>query len=274
MQAAAIQMNTTRDRDRNLTTAGKLVAEAASAGADLAVLPEKWPWLAKGEAIRDGAEPLDGPAITAARSWAREHGIHLVAGSFTELRPDGSLANTSPMIAPDGEIVGLYRKLHMFDVDVDGVEYRESEHEQPGTEVVTFPLTGALAGVAICYDVRFPELFRSLVEQGVCVICLPAAFTPKTGRDHWEVLIRARAIENQCFIVAADQFGEAEPGFGFWGHSAVVDPWGRMLAELDQDEGYAIAVLDFSELERIRIDLPALEHRRQDLFPGSIGGLN
>lgn len=274
MQAAAIQMNTTRDRDRNLATAGKLVAEAASAGADLAVLPEKWPWLAQGEAIREGAEPLDGPAITAARSWAREHTIHLVAGSFTELRPDGSLSNTSPMIAPDGEIVGLYRKLHMFDVEVDGVEYRESEHEQAGTEVVTFPLAEALAGVAICYDVRFPELFRSLVGQGVCVVCLPAAFTPKTGRDHWEVLIRARAIENQCFIVAADQFGEAEPGFGFWGHSAVVDPWGRILAELDQDEGYAIAVLDFGELEKIRTDLPALEHRRKDLFPGSTEGLN
>ena len=267
MQAAAIQMNTTRDRDRNLATAGRLVAEAASAGADLVVLPEKWPWLAKGAAIRDGAEPLDGPAITSARSWAREYGVHLVAGSFTEQRPDGKLVNTSPAIDPDGEIVALYRKVHMFDVDVDGVEYRESEHEEPGEEVVTFMAGDVVIGLAICYDLRFPELFRALVERGASVVCLPAAFTPTTGRDHWEVLVRARAIENQCFVVAADQAGEAEPGFGFWGHSVVVDPWGRVASGIEEAEGYAIAGLDFGELERVRTDLPALEHRRHDLFP-------
>ena len=272
MKAAAIQMNTTHDRDRNLATAGRLVAEAASAGADLVVLPEKWPWIARDEGIRDGAEELGGPAMMAARSWARELGIHLVAGSFTEVREDGRLTNTSPAIGPDGELIALYRKVHMFDAEVDGIEYRESAFEEAGDEVVVFPLGEAMVGLAICYDVRFPELFMALAERGATVICLPSAFTPKTGRDHWEVLVRARAIENQCFLVAADQFGEAEPGFGFWGHSLIADPWGRELSGIDEGEGYVIANLDFDELERVRVDLPALEHRRPDLFPVASGG--
>ena len=274
MQAAAIQMNSTRDADRNLAEAGRLVGEAARAGAELVVLPEKWPWLARGEGVRQGAEPLDGPAITAARSWARDLGIHLVAGSFTESRSDGTLSNTCPAIAPDGEIAALYRKIHMFDVEVDGVEYRESAWETAGSEVATFELGDAVVGLAICYDLRFPELFRALVERGATVICLPAAFTPKTGRDHWEILIRARAIEDQCFFVAADQVGEAEPGFGFWGHSAIADPWGRLLAGVDDGAGYALAGLEFDELDRIRGTLPALEHRRADLFPPGDERLN
>ena len=267
MKAAAIQMNTTRDRDRNLATAGRLVAEAASAGAELVVLPEKWPWIARDEGIRDGAEELGGPAMTAARSWAHDLGIHLVAGSVTEVREDGRLTNTSPSIGPDGEIIALYRKVHMFDAEVDGIEYRESAFEEPGDEVVVFPLGEAMVGLAICYDIRFPELFTALAQRGATVVCLPSAFTPKTGRDHWEVLVRARAIENQCFVVAADQFGEAEPGFGFWGHSLIADPWGREICGIDEGEGYVIARLDFDELHRVRTDLPALEHRRPDLFP-------
>ncbi len=274
MQAAAIQMNSTRDGDRNLASAGRLVGEAAGAGADLVVLPEKWPWLAQGKGVQEGAEPLDGPAITAAREWARDLGIHLVAGSFTEQRPDGTLSNTCPAIDPDGEIVALYRKLHMFDVEVDGVEYRESEYETAGSEVVTFEIGDRVIGLAVCYDLRFPELFRSLVDQGATVLCLPAAFTVKTGRDHWEVLIRARAIEDQCFLIAADQFGEAEPGFGFWGHSLIADPWGRLLAGLEDGDGYALAGLDFDELGRVRDTLPALDHRRTDLFPTGDGRLN
>lgn len=267
MQAAAIQMNSSRDGDRNLATAGHLVAEAAAAGAELVVLPEKWPWLAQGEGVRDGAEPLDGPALTAARSWARDLGIHLVAGSFTESRPDGTLSNTCMALDPDGEVVATYRKLHLFDVDVDGVEYRESDHEEAGSEVVTFEIGNRVIGLAICYDLRFPELFRALAERGAAVVCLPAAFTPKTGRDHWEVLVRARAIENQCFFVAADQFGEAEPGFSFWGHSVIADPWGRLLGELEEGVGHIMAGLDFDQLDRVRDDLPALRHRRTDLFP-------
>lgn len=271
MQVAAVQMNSGRDAARNLAEAGRLVAEAAGAGAELVVLPEKWPWLAQGEGVREGAEPLDGPAISAARSWARDLGIHLIAGSFTEAHPDGTLSNTCPAIAPDGEIIALYRKLHMFDVEVDGVEYRESAHETAGSEVVTFEIGDVVVGLAVCYDLRFPELFRALIERGATLICLPAAFTPKTGRDHWEVLLRARAIEDQCFMVAADQFGEAEPGFGFWGRSAIVDPWGRLLAGLDEGSGYALAELDFGELERVRESLPALSHRRTDLFPVPTG---
>lgn len=267
MQAAAIQMNSHRDGDRNLAGAAQLVAEAAAAGAELVVLPEKWPWLAQGEGVRDGAEPLDGPALTAARSWARDLGIHLVAGSFTESRPDGTLTNTCTALDPDGEVVAIYRKLHLFDVEVDGVQYRESDHEEAGSEVVTFEIGDRVIGLAICYDLRFPELFRALAERGASVICLPAAFTPKTGRDHWEVLVRARAIENQCFFVAADQFGESEPGFSFWGHSVIADPWGHLLGELEEGTGQVMAELDFDQLDRVRGELPALRHRRTDIFP-------
>lgn len=266
MKAAVVQMNSTRDARANLTTAEGLVRQAAGAGADLVVLPEKWPWLAAGSGVVEGAEAIDGPALAAASSWASDLGIHLVAGSLTESRPDGSLTNTSVVFDPEGAPVATYRKIHMFDVDIGGISYRESDHETPGSEMATFRVGPVPFGVAICYDLRFPELFREMVELGVEVVALPAAFTATTGRDHWEVLIRARAIENQCFVLAANQFGEAEPGYGFWGHSMIVDPWGKVVASAGEGEGFAAAVLDLDRLEQVRADLPALEHRRTDLF--------
>jgi len=267
MRAAAIQLNSTADVDRNLATAERLVDAAAAAGAGLVVLPEKWSALGPGEMLLELAEPLDGPIVTAARGWAQRLGITLLAGSVGE-RIEGSerIANTSLLIAPDGEIEATYRKIHMFDVDVGGVSYRESEHERAGEEVVVAPAAGTDLGMTICYDLRFPELFRILALRGARVITVPAAFTATTGRDHWEVLLRARAIEDQLFVVAANQFGTAPPSFSSWGHSMIVDPWGRILDVLADGEGHAIADLDLGEVERVRAQVPSLASRRDGAY--------
>ena len=267
MRAAAIQLNSTADVDRNLATAERLVDAAAAAGAELVVLPEKWSALGPGEVLLELAEPLDGPIVTAARGWAQRLGITLLAGSVGE-RIEGSerIANTSLLIAPDGEIEATYRKIHMFDVDVGGVSYRESEHERAGEEVVVAPAAGTDLGMTICYDLRFPELFRILALRGARVITVPSAFTATTGRDHWEVLLRARAIEDQLFVVAANQFGTAPPSFSSWGHSMIVDPWGRILDVLADGEGHAIADLDLGEVERVRAQVPSLASRRDGAY--------
>ena len=205
MRAAAIQLNSTADKDRNLAAAERLVREAAADGAELIALPEKWNVLGDAEALHHGAEPLGGPTLTAAASWARELGIHLLAGSIPE-RVDGQpkLFNTSVLIGPDGELQARYRKIHMFDVDVGGVSYRESENEEPGDEIVAAAIGGSLPdvtlGMTVCYDLRFPELYRILAVRGATVLSVPSAFTFETGKDHWEVLLRARAIENQAFV--------------------------------------------------------------------------
>ena len=275
MRAAAIQLNSTADVDRNLATAERLVDAAAAAGAGLVVLPEKWSALGPGEMLLELAEPLDGPIVTAARGWAQRLGITLLAGSVGE-RIEGSerIANTSLLIAPDGEIEATYRKIHMFDVDVGGVSYRESEHERAGEEVVVAPAAGTDLGMTICYDLRFPELFRILALRGARVITVPSAFTATTGRDHWEVLLRARAIEDQLFVVAANQFGTAPPSFSSWGHSMIVDPWGRILDVLADGEGHAIADLDLGEVERVRGRVPSLASRRDGAYawPVEAGG--
>jgi predicted amidohydrolase len=267
MRAAAIQLNSTADVDRNLATAERLVDAAAAAGAELVVLPEKWSALGPGEMLLELAEPLDGPIVTAARGWAQRLGITLLAGSVGE-RIEGSerIANTSLLIAPDGEIEATYRKIHMFDVDVGGVSYRESEHERAGEEVVVAPAAGTDLGMTICYDLRFPELFRILALRGARVITVPSAFTATTGRDHWEVLLRARAIEDQLFVVAANHFGTAPPSFSSWGHSMIVDPWGRILDVLADGEGHAIADLDLGEVERVRAQVPSLASRRDGAY--------
>jgi predicted amidohydrolase len=267
VRAAAVQLNATADRERNLETAERLVRSAASDGAELIVLPEKWTVLGDDDALRAGAETLDGPSITAARAWARELGVHLVAGSFPERRAEGErLANTSVLITADGEIDAVYRKIHMFDVDVGGVSYRESETEDPGDEVILGDASGTSVGLSVCYDLRFPELYRILALRGARVISVPSAFTLETGRDHWQVLLRARAIENQLFVIGAGQIGEAPPRFRSYGRSAIVDPWGVVLATAPDRECQIVADLDFAELERIRESLPSLANRQPDAY--------
>src|SRR6476469_6325417 len=271
MRAAAIQLTSTGDKARNVKTAERLVRAAAADGAELVVLPEKWNLLGDSATQLAGAEPLDGPTISAARAWARELGIHLIAGSITE-RVEGQekAFNASTLIGPDGELEARYRKIHMFDVEVGGVAYRESEHEEPGDEVVTAPLGGALEGVTlgltVCYDLRFPELYRILAVRGATVITVPSAFTLDTGKDHWEVLLRARAIENQAFVVAPNQIGEAPPHYRSYGRSMIVDPWGVVLAQAPDEECFIAANLDFDAQARIRTSLPSLANRRPEAY--------
>jgi predicted amidohydrolase len=265
VRAGAVQLNSTDEEDRNLATADRLVREAAARGAELVVLPEKWTVLGTGQHLIAGAQPLDGPAIEWARAVARELGIDLVAGSIAErVAGQEKTSNTSVHVGPDGELKATYRKLHMFDVEVDGTVYAESEHEQPGEEVVTSRLAdGTKLGMTICYDLRFPELFRSL---GAEVISVPSAFTLTTTRDHWEVLVRARAIENQCFVVAPNQIGEHPGGYRSGGRSLIVDPWGLVLATAPDTETAIVAELDIGRLEEVRRRLPALTHRRPEVY--------
>jgi predicted amidohydrolase len=267
MRAAAVQLNSTDDYDRNLEVAERLVRAAATDGAELVVLPEKWTVLGSPEAIRASAEPLDGPALSAAAGWARELGIFLVAGSMPEVVPDRELlANTSVMFGPGGERLATYRKIHMFDVDVADVSYRESEIEQAGDRIELGDLNETKIGLTICYDLRFPELYRILALRGARVITVPSAFTERTGRDHWEVLIRARSIENQVFLVAAGQIGFAPPHFRSYGRSMIVDPWGVVLAQAPDTECFVSADLDFASQDETRERLPSLRHRRPEAY--------
>jgi predicted amidohydrolase len=268
MRVGAVQLNATEDVDRNLETADRLVRQAAALGAELVVLPEKWSVLGTDEQMTAGAETLDGRCISWARATARELGIELVAGSIVE-QVDGRAksANTSVHAGADGEVRAVYRKLHMFDVEVDGDVYAESAHEDPGEEVVVSELPGGVKlGMTICYDVRFPELYRMLAVRGAQVLLVPAAFTLATTRDHWEVLLRARAIENQCFVVAPNQIGAHPPGHRAGGRSLIIDPWGLVLASAPDIETAIVADLDFATLESVRRRIPALQHRRPDVY--------
>ncbi len=233
------------------------------------MLPEKWNRLCEPERMAAAAEPLDGPSTEWARGLARELGIDLVAGSIVERGPHGN-HNTSVHAGPDGEIRAVYRKLHMFDVEVAGQVYRESAHEAPGEEVVESALEdGAGLGLTVCYDLRFPELYRELSRRGARVLAVPSAFTLTTTRDHWEVLLRARAIENQAFVIAANQVGEHPPGLRSGGRSMIVDPWGLVLAQAPDGEAVVVADLDFAAQDAIRDKLPALRHRRPELYEGA-----
>jgi predicted amidohydrolase len=267
VRVAAVQLNSNGDKARNLEAAERLVRAAAADGAELVALPEKWNLLADGAELVAGAEPLDGPSLSSARRWARELGIHLLAGSISEQGGEGEKpSNTSVLIGPDGEDIAVYRKIHMFDVDAGGVSYRESAHEQAGNEVVAAPLGDLVAGMTVCYDLRFPELFRILALRGARLILVPSAFTLATGRDHWEVLLRARAIENQLFVLAANQVGEAPPHYSSFGRSMIVDPWGVVLATAPDEECFVAAELDFAALDHVRESLPSLANRQPGAY--------
>ncbi|MBM3666912.1 MAG: carbon-nitrogen hydrolase family protein [Actinobacteria bacterium] len=275
MRVAAVQLNATDDKARNLEVAERLVRDAAGAGAELVALPEKWTFLGPPEGIAAAAEPITGPSLGAAASWAAELGIHLLAGSFPELAPGNDKPfNTSVMLGPGGEVVGVYRKIHMFDVDVGGIAHRESEAEDPGDAVVLTRVDEVSVGMSICYDLRFPEQYRIAALRGAHMVTVPAAFTERTGRDHWEVLLRARAIENHVFVLAPNQIGEAPPHYRSYGHSMIVDPWGLVIARAPDTETFAIADLDFVAQGQVRRSLPSLRNRRPDAYrwPDTGGG--
>jgi deaminated glutathione amidase len=265
MRAAAVQLTARADKAENLEKADGLVRRAAADGAELVVLPEKWTAIGTGDDLRAAAEPVGGGDATAwAASIARELGIDLVAGSISErVGGEEKLRNTSLHYGPDGELKAAYRKIHMFDVEVGGVEYRESDNEDPGEEaVLTATADGVEIGLTVCYDLRFPELYRLLAVDGARILTVPAAFTVPTTRDHWEPLVRARAIENQAFVIAANQIGKHPPNHRSGGRSLIVDPWGIVLAAAPDSECVVTADLDLEAQADIRRRLPSLANRR------------
>ncbi len=267
LRVAAVQLTASGDKDANIASAGRLVGRAAADGAQLVVLPEKWNLIDNERRQVAGAEPLDGPSLSAAREWAQAHGIALVAGSVSEAVPGTDRAyNTSVLIQPDGSVTAVYRKLHLFDVAVGGHTYRESDGAVPGTDIVVGHALGHRIGMSVCYDLRFPELFRALTFAGAQILTVPAAFTATTGNAHWEPLLRARAIENQAFVIAAGQVGTHATGTDSHGHSMIINAWGVILAQATDDQAVIVADLDFAELRRIRYDIPVLTHRRADIF--------
>jgi len=264
MLIAALQMTSGADKAKNLDTAGRLIRKASKLGAQLVGLPENFAWMGP-EAERDAnAESLAGPTLSLLKSLAQELSVSIVAGSILEEGAPGSrLYNTSVLFGPEGQRLGVYRKIHLFDVEVgDGQMYRESAAVAPGEEVVVADSPVGKIGLSICYDLRFPELYRRHAEAGAVLLSVPAAFTLATGKDHWEVLLRARAIENQAYVLAPAQQGRHPKDRLTWGHAMVVDPWGLVTARCSEGEGVAVAELDLELLERVRKRLPALTHRR------------
>jgi predicted amidohydrolase len=268
LRVAAVQMNSRDDKAFNIQTALALIDRAAGTGARLVALPEIWTYLGPPEGNRDNAESIPGPAIELLADRARRHGIYLHCGSILEVRAgEPKVYNTAVVLSPDGDIVATYSKIHMFDVVLDGVAtYEESATIKPGDEIVTVDVDGITVGLAICYDLRFPELFRILALRGAEVIVLPAAFTMTTGKDHWEVLIRARAIENGVFMIAPGQVGHDGSGKWCYGRSLIVDPWGTVLATAPDAETVIAATLDRSLLRKVRRQVPSLANRMPDRY--------
>ena len=271
MRVAVCQMRSGEDVPANLAAAQALLEEAADVGADLAVLPEFFAYLGPDPRIPQVAEVLPGGTASAVLSRvARERKMWILGGSVHE-RDGERIYNTAPLLDRSGELVATYRKIHLFDVDLDGQPpFRESATFTPGTELVTHPVEDVRVGLSICYDLRFPELFRGLMTLGAELDLLPAQFQHQTGIAHWEVLLRARAIENQCFVAAPAQwgkFGLPEESRRSYGHSMIVGPWGDVLVHAPEEgSGVWFADVDMAELRRVRKILPALEHRRLGLI--------
>jgi deaminated glutathione amidase len=264
VRVAAVQLQSTEDMDRNLEDADRLTRAAAADGAELVVLPERLDIRGSAADYAARAEPLDGRPVTWARETARELGIDVVAGSVAERREGHDrVANTSVHVGPDGELKAVYRKIHMFDVEVGGVAYRESEHSEPADEIVVSETAQGLGlGLTICYDLRFPELYRILALRGARIVAIPAAFTRVTGEAHWEVLLRARAIENQVFVIAPGQGRLPGPDRDSYGNSMIVDPWGEVLARAGGEGACFVAAdLDLARQDEIREKLPSLANR-------------
>jgi deaminated glutathione amidase len=266
MLAAVVQMTSGDDVVENLSRASHLIAEAAQRGAQLAVLPENFALLAADENAKFAvAEDVggDGAIMTAMRVAALRHKIHLVLGGLPEKSDGEHVFNTSVYLDDKGEVRAFYRKIHLFDVQIpDGATYRESGSVTPGSDVVVAGTPWGGLGLSVCYDLRFPELYREQAKREARMLTVPAAFTLHTGRDHWHALLRARAIENLSFVLAAAQYGRHNPKRVTYGHALIVDPWGQILAEMPDREGVAVAELDFTQQDRVRQELPSLGHRR------------
>jgi predicted amidohydrolase len=257
-------MTSTADAEKNLASAERLVRLAAARGARLVGLPENFAFLrSEGEPVPQ-AQALDGPWVQRMAALARELGVTLLLGSLPEAIPDAArVYNTSVLLGPDGSLVARYRKMHLFDVDIPGMEsLKESRAVAPGTEVVVAQSACGPLGLSICYDLRFPELYRELTRRGARILAVPSAFTDRTGKDHWEVLLRARAVENLAYVFAPAQVGQHARGRASHGHAMIVDPWGAILAQVAAGEGLAVAEIDFERQDLSRRELPSLDHRR------------
>jgi predicted amidohydrolase len=321
LRVAGVQMNTREDVAANARVAIELAEEAAAAGARLIALPETWLFKGHSTGIRAGAEAVDGPHNSLLAELAARHDVYVLAGSLYEpAGADGRVYNTSALFGPDGGLMAVYRKIHLFDVTAAATVYRESDDVVAGSALVTadvvvggargpagcehhassggllrtpgagsappVPASGGAAvsavpdgsavsavpdgsarlGLTICYDLRFPELYRSLALLGAQVLCVPSAFTAHTGAAHWEVLLRARAVENGCFVIAPGQVGEHLPGRDCYGHTMIVDPWGVVLSELHDGVGVCVADLDLARLDEVRAQIPSLKNRRPDAY--------
>jgi predicted amidohydrolase len=269
IRAACVQFSARADKSENVALMAPLVAEAAERGADIVLLPEKWNAWMDGPRLRPLAERIDsGETVDAMAGWARELGINLIGGSIAIAADDATVQNVSIAFDRGGNRIAAYTKIHLFDVDVGGFSYRESDGTAPGSELVTAELDGITVGLTVCYDLRFPELYRALaVDRGARILTIPSNFTLHTGMAHWEVLLRARAIENQAFVLATGQHGTPggldKPSYG---HSMIVDPWGTVLAQAPDGDGVIVADLDLAAQAAIRERLPALLHIRPDLY--------
>ena len=268
VRVACVQLTSRADKAANLEQAERLVARAAALGAEIVVLPEKWNGIGDAAFLHEVAEPLEaGESVKAMAGWARRHGVSLVGGSITERREGREkLSNTCCVFDADGSLAAVYRKIHLFDVEVGGHVYRESEAEEPGDEPVLVELDGWPVGLSVCYDLRFPELYRILALEGAQAVTVPAHFTLYTGKDHWELLLRARAVENQLYVVAAAQIGETLPGRPSYGRSLIADPWGIVLAAAPDEETVIAAELDRARIEDVRAKLPSLANRQPDAY--------
>jgi predicted amidohydrolase len=268
LRVAAVQMNSRNDKAQNIETALRLIDRAAAEGARLIALPEVWTFLGDDEGSRAAAEPVPGPTIELLAERARRHDVYIHTGSIQESRPgDPRMFNTTALIDPRGDLIAKYSKIHMFDVVLDGVaSYQESATVSPGDEIVTADVDGFTVGLTICYDIRFPELYRILALRGAEIIFQPAAFTLTTGKDHWDVLIRARAIENTVYMVSPAQVGSDAGGKWCWGRSMIVNPWGTVLATAPDEETVIHANLDREMLQRVRRQVPSLANRMPDRY--------
>ena len=262
--AAAIQMTSTEDRQRNLDEAFTLVDRAVERGAEFVALPENVDMIGPHGPKIESAEPLEGPTFALCKAKAREKKIWLLAGSLAETSTTkGKARKPSALFNPDGKRVAVYRKIHLFDVDLaDGTQFRESDVVEPGTDVVIAKTKLATFGLSICYDLRFPELYRALVANKAEVLLVPSAFTMQTGKDHWEVLLRARAIENTAWVIAPAQTGDHGRGRRSYGHAMIIDPWGVVVAQCSEGPGFCIAEIDDGVLDATRAAIPSLKHRK------------
>ncbi|MBK5251037.1 MAG: carbon-nitrogen hydrolase family protein [Peptostreptococcaceae bacterium] len=266
MKLGLVQMNVTEDKNANIDKACEMIKKASIEGADMIVLPEMFNCPYDNKYFRKYAEDASGKTIKEMSKAAIENGVYIVAGSIPEIE-EGNVFNTSFVLNPKGEIVAKHRKMHLFDIDIEGgIRFKESETLTPGRDVTVFETPFGIVGLAICYDMRFPELMRLMALKGAELIVVPAAFNRITGSAHWEMTAKARALDNQVYFAAVSPAVDWNASYHAYGHTIFVDPWGRVKQQLDDKEGLLICEMEKDLIEKVRNELPLMKHRRTDLY--------